>query len=104
MIQRVEVQPMKVYVLSVSAGVLMGIIYGLVGVKSPAPPLIALCGLLGMLVGEQVVPVARRVLRGMPVTSSWLAGECVPHITGVAPPPDVLADPTAKLPTSASTR
>jgi XapX domain-containing protein len=29
----------------------------LVGIRSPAPPLVALAGLLGMLVGEEVIPV-----------------------------------------------
>ena len=38
---------MKVYVVSIAAGVLVGIVYGLLHVRSPAPPLVALCGLLG---------------------------------------------------------
>lgn len=43
------------YVLSLGVGVGVGIIYGLVSVRSPAPPIIALLGLLGMLAGEAVV-------------------------------------------------
>ena len=40
--------------LSFVVGVGVGVIYGLLRVKSPAPPIIALLGLLGMVVGEQV--------------------------------------------------
>ncbi len=54
---------MKVYLLSLGAGLLVGVIYGLLGVKSPAPPVIALLGLLGMLAGEQAVPLAKRIIQ-----------------------------------------
>ena len=40
--------------LSFVVGVGVGVIYGLLRVKSPAPPIIALLGLLGMVVGEQL--------------------------------------------------
>jgi XapX domain-containing protein len=43
------------YVYSLVSGLLFGIGYGLLGLKSPAPPLIALVGLLGMLGGDQLV-------------------------------------------------
>ena len=43
---------MKLYLMSLSAGLLVGIIYALIDVRSPAPPIIALVGLLGILVGE----------------------------------------------------
>lgn len=43
------------YLLSLGAGLVVGVAYGLVGVRSPAPPVIALIGLLGMLVGEMGV-------------------------------------------------
>jgi len=43
------------YLLSLAAGVLVGVIYGLIAVRSPAPPIIALLGLLGMLAGEAAV-------------------------------------------------
>ena len=45
---------MKAYALSLGIGVLVGVIYALFQVRSPAPPVIALVGLLGILVGEQV--------------------------------------------------
>lgn len=48
---------MKAYSLSLGAGLLVGIVYHLLGVKSPAPPVIALIGLAGIVLGEQVMPV-----------------------------------------------
>jgi XapX domain-containing protein len=39
-------------VFSLIAGLVVGIGYGLCGIRSPAPPAIALLGLLGMLAGE----------------------------------------------------
>jgi XapX domain-containing protein len=38
---------MKVYIVSLGAGVLVGVIYSLLHVRSPAPPLVALVGLAG---------------------------------------------------------
>jgi XapX domain-containing protein len=86
---------MKLYVISLGAGILVGIIYALMQVRSPAPPAIALIGLLGMLVGEQVVPPIKRLLQGEPVTAAWFHQECTPKITGL--PPAVLAS-TSKQP------
>ncbi len=76
---------MKIYLVSLAAGLLVGVIYALLQVRSPAPPAIALVGLLGMLIGEQVVPTIKRLLEREPVTVSWLRTECAPKITGVAP-------------------
>jgi XapX domain-containing protein len=53
---------MKMYLVSLGVGVLVGVIYSLLQVRSPAPPLIALIGLLGMLFGEQVIPVSRALI------------------------------------------
>ena len=44
---------MKVLFISFVVGLGVGILYGLIGVKSPAPPIVALLGLLGMVLGEQ---------------------------------------------------
>jgi len=77
---------MKIYVVSLAVGVLVGCIYALLQVRSPAPPAIALIGLLGMLVGEQAVPIVKKMLNREPVTAVWLRHECVARITGVAPP------------------
>lgn len=73
------------YLVSLGAGILAGVVYGLINVRSPAPPAIALVGLLGMLIGEQVVPVAKRLIDGAPITKAWFASECKPRITGVQP-------------------
>jgi len=89
---------MKAFVVSLMVGVLAGIIYGLLQVRSPAPPVMALLGLLGMLVGEQVLPVCRRALSRQPLFMKWFRTECVPKISGTppakegAPPPDTPTD------------
>jgi XapX domain-containing protein len=44
---------MKVLFLSFVVGLGVGVLYGLIRVKSPAPPIVALVGLLGMVIGEQ---------------------------------------------------
>ncbi|MBN3724698.1 DUF1427 family protein [Burkholderia sp. Ac-20379] len=56
---------MKPYLLSLCAGVLVGLIYSLLGVRSPAPPAIALLGLLGILAGEAAMPGVLAVLQRM---------------------------------------
>jgi XapX domain-containing protein len=50
---------MRTYLASLILGVAVGVVYGLVKVRSPAPPAIALLGLLGMVAGEQAVTLAR---------------------------------------------
>jgi XapX domain-containing protein len=44
---------MKVLLISFVVGLLVGVVYGIIRVKSPAPPIVALIGLLGMVLGEQ---------------------------------------------------
>jgi XapX domain-containing protein len=53
---------MRMYLASLGAGILMGVIYGVLHVRSPAPPLVALVGLLGMLVGEQILSSGQALL------------------------------------------
>ncbi|ODU69494.1 MAG: hypothetical protein ABT11_12100 [Novosphingobium sp. SCN 66-18] len=53
---------MQAMLLSLGAGTLAGMVYGLLGVKSPAPPVIALVGLAGILLGEQALPLAKAAL------------------------------------------
>jgi XapX domain-containing protein len=45
---------MKVLLISFAVGLLVGTLYGVIRVKSPAPPIVALLGLLGMVLGEQL--------------------------------------------------
>ena len=47
------------YLISLLMGLAVGVAYALVQVRSPAPPLIALVGLLGMVLGEQAVDMAK---------------------------------------------
>ena len=75
---------MKPYLFSLGAGLLVGVIYSLLNVRSPAPPAIALIGLLGILLGEQVVPLAKRVWSGEPVTA-YLRTGCAEHVMGRLP-------------------
>ena len=76
---------MKVYVLSLGAGLLVGVIYSLLNIRSPAPPVVALVGLFGILLGEQVVPMAKRLIAGHPIHLSWVKSESVPHVFGHMP-------------------
>ncbi len=75
----------KPYVFSLLAGILAGVIYGAIGVNSPAPPIIALTGLLGMLAGEQILPVARRMLAGHRLNAAWRDAKCGQHMFGPLP-------------------
>jgi XapX domain-containing protein len=73
------------YLIALAVGLLVGVIYALVGVRSPAPPVVALVGLLGILLGEQLVPVAKRIACGAPVTRAWLGASCGAHVLGQLP-------------------
>ena len=57
---------MRIYLLSLGAGLLVGGVYSLLNVRSPAPPVVALVGLLGILIGEQLIPVGKEMLSGAP--------------------------------------
>jgi XapX domain-containing protein len=50
---------MNGFSISLLMGLVVGVAYGLCGVRSPAPPLVALVGLLGMVLGEQAVALAK---------------------------------------------
>ena len=52
------------YLVSLVIGLGVGLIYGALDFRSPAPPAIALIGLLGMLVGEKVWPMGRQLVAG----------------------------------------
>ena len=76
---------MKIYLLSLGAGLLVGVIYSLLNVRSPAPPLVALVGLLGILAGEQIVPVAKQMMTGEGLAAAWRQAKCAPHMFGMLP-------------------
>jgi XapX domain-containing protein len=75
---------MKAYLISLAVGLLVGSIYSLLSVKSPAPPVIALVGLFGILIGEQAVPIARQLLAGRPLLTS-VAAVCAEPVLGRLP-------------------
>ena len=76
---------MKLYLVSLAAGVLVGVIYAVLGVRSPAPPVVALIGLLGMLVGEQIPPIVRNLWSQDATAVSWLHHQVKPHMFGHLP-------------------
>ena len=43
---------MKILLVSFVVGLFVGVFYGVIRVKSPAPPIVALLGLLGMVSGN----------------------------------------------------
>jgi XapX domain-containing protein len=76
---------MKTYVVALGVGLLVGVIYSLLNVRSPAPPVVALVGLLGILVGEQVIPVGRQMLTGTSLGATWQQLQCSQHLFGALP-------------------
>jgi len=75
---------MKPYLFALAAGLLVGLVYSLIGVRSPAPPTVALVGLLGILLGEQVLPIARCAIEGRSLTQ-LLRTRCADHVLGRLP-------------------
>ncbi|MDQ2081682.1 XapX domain-containing protein [Xanthobacteraceae bacterium Astr-EGSB] len=76
---------MKLYLASLGADMLVGVVYSLINVRSPAPPVVALVGLLGILVGEQVVPVARHLIAGRGLREAVGLADCHNHVLGELP-------------------
>jgi XapX domain-containing protein len=76
---------MKVYLLSFGAGLLVGVVYSLLDVRSPAPPVVALIGLLGILLGEQILPVGRQMIAGTSIRTAWQHMRCGQHVFGAMP-------------------
>ena len=75
---------MKAYLITLGAGLLVGVVYSLLGVRSPAPPVIALVGLGGILLGEQLLPVARR-MASLPELTRFVRQDCTHHVLGELP-------------------
>ena len=76
---------MKPYLLSAAVGLLVGVVYALFQVRSPAPPVIALVGLLGILAGEQIPPLVARWFQPETTATSWLHHQVKPHMFGELP-------------------
>jgi XapX domain-containing protein len=76
---------MKVYLISLGAGLLVGVVYSLLNVRSPAPPMVALVGLLGILAGEQIIPVGKQLMAGTSLGVAFQNARCVPHLFGALP-------------------
>ena len=95
---------MRVYLLSLGAGLLVGVVYTLLHVRSPAPPVVALVGLLGILLGEQIIPVAKHLLAGSSVAAAWRQSQSTPHVFGLLPGRHGEALQTASAPLSPKVR
>ena len=76
---------MKPYLITLAVGLLVGVIYALLNVRSPAPPIIALVGLLGILLGEQLPPLVKKVIGSETAHVSWLHDQVKPHMFGALP-------------------
>ena len=84
---------MKVLFLSFVFGLAVGVLYGLIRVKSPAPPIVALLGLLGMVLGEQlgvwILAKKVNVTRAAAVTDKhWGSQASAPPVLEAHPPAD----------------
>jgi len=67
---------MKGLLISFVVGLLVGVVYGVIRVKSPAPPVVALLGLLGMVIGEQAGEwLLTKKFEAKNVASAYLLGE-----------------------------
>ncbi|NVE01500.1 MULTISPECIES: DUF1427 family protein [unclassified Massilia] len=79
---------MKIYIASLAAGLLVGLIYGVLNVRSPAPPVVALIGLLGILLGEQLPPLVKQWFKPQDGQLSWFSEQVKPHCFGELPTAD----------------
>ncbi|MHC8295295.1 DUF1427 family protein [Pseudomonas sp. LB3P58] len=52
------------FLIPLVIGLGVGLLYGALDFRSPAPPAIALVGLLGMLAGEKLWPMGRQLVTG----------------------------------------
>lgn len=55
------------FVISLAIGVAVGVLYGALDFRSPAPPTVALVGLLGMQLGEKAWPLGKQLF------NAWLS-------------------------------
>ncbi len=67
---------MKALLISSAVGLLVGVVYGANRVKSPAPAIVALLGLLGMVLGEQAGGwLLKKKFQATNVASAHIVGE-----------------------------
>ena len=92
---------MKVYLVSLGLGLLVWVIYALFNLRSPAPPVIALVGLLGILAGEQIPPLVKRLLADEPARASFIHEQVKPHMFGELPSCPKPAADSARQPADA---
>ena len=76
---------MRIYLLSLGARILVGVICNLLQVRSPAPPLVVLVGPFGILVGERAIPVGKQLLSGVPFLSLCARSQAIDHLFGELP-------------------
>jgi XapX domain-containing protein len=76
---------MKPYIVTLALGLLVGVIYALFNVRSPAPPIIALVGLLGILIGEQIPPLFKHAMKPEKTAQTWMRDQVQPHVFGHLP-------------------
>jgi XapX domain-containing protein len=71
---------MKLSLVSLAVGHVVGVLY----VRSPAPPVVALVGLLGILMGEQIPPLVRHVFARTSASVTRI-DQVKPHVFGSLP-------------------
>ena len=74
------------YLVSLVMGIAVGVAHGLIQARSPAPPLIALIGLLGMVLGEQAIDMAKRHVSSFPQASVEQSNDAHGPLGPGAPP------------------
>ncbi|WP_020066117.1 DUF1427 family protein [Paraburkholderia caledonica] len=84
------------YIISLGVGFGVGLLYWLLKVQSPAPPLIALAGLLGMVLGEHAIPVVKAQL--FPQSAAVEAASPSSTLPVAAPMPDSSAQKSRARP------
>ncbi|ORM68894.1 DUF1427 family protein [Pantoea rwandensis] len=77
---------LRTYSVSLAVGILAGLIYAVLDVDSPAPPIIALVGLLGMQIGEHLIPLIKRLISRQPLNLHWFRHEYHHKIGDNQPP------------------
>lgn len=78
----------KPYAISLGIGLLVGTLYAFLNTRSPAPPVIALLGLLGMLIGETVVSWAKNRMTAEVAAAHCLHAKTFAEVKADTDPPE----------------